>query len=138
MAARLGGLLRGGWFPDAWDVPVAIGLGVVITGYLGDTVAGFISQWVPAEWLNPVSEIIIGVVLFMLGGWMGGDFSMWLRLFSFGAFAVGIADTITVVLGLGVGSPATSVVRVAAPPAYARSPGVRTTPATRSNAGARY
>lgn len=94
-------VLRGGWFPEAWDIPVALGLGVVITGYMGDTIAGWVSQFVPAEWLNPTSEIIIGVLLFILGGWVAGDISMWIRLFSFGAFAVGIADAITVLLGLG-------------------------------------
>jgi len=102
-------ILRGGWFPESWDVPVALGLGVVITGYMGDTIAGWISQFVPAEWLNPASEIIIGIILFMLGGWVAGDFSQWIRLFSFGAFAVGIADAITVLLGLGGGAGAAGV-----------------------------
>jgi hypothetical protein len=106
-------ILRGGWFPESWDVPVALGLGVVITGYMGDTIAGWISQFVPAEWLNPASEIIIGIILFMLGGWVAGDFSQWIRLFSFGAFAVGIADAITVLLGLGA-APAAGV-RVVTP-----------------------
>ena len=101
-------VLRGGWFPEAWDFPVALGLGVVITGYMGDTIAGWISQFIPAEWLNPASEIIIGVILFMLGGFVAGDISMWVRMFSFGAFAVGIADAITVLLGLGA-APAAGV-----------------------------
>lgn len=105
MAAVMG-MLRGGWFPEMWDVPLALGLGVVVTGYVGDTIAGFIGQWVPAEWLNPASEFIVGIILFMLGGWIGGDMSRWLRLFSFGAFAVGIADSITVALGLGIALPA--------------------------------
>lgn len=135
--AAIAHALRGGWFPEQWDIPVAIGLGVVITGYVGDTIAGFISQWVPAEWLNPVSEIVVGILMFMLGGWIGGDMSMWLRLFSFGAFAVGIADAITVVLGLGA-APAARVVVRATPTPTSLAPGVRTTPATRSNAQARY
>jgi hypothetical protein len=121
-------MLRGGWFPEAWDIPVALGIGVVITGYMGDAIAGWISQWVPAEWLNPTSEIIIGIVLFMLGGWLTGDISMYLRLFSFGAFAVGIADAVTVVIGIG------------APPA-ARSPGgagVTVRPPTPITARGRY
>lgn len=116
-------MLRGGWFPEEWDIPVALGLGVVITGYMGDTIAGWISQWVPAEWLNPTSEIIIGFILFMLGGWVAGDMSRWLRLFSFGAFAVGIADAITVVLGL-----AAAPVRIVRSPPTVRSSG----PSTRS------
>lgn len=103
------GMLRGGWFPEQWDIPLSLGLGVVITGYVGDTIAGFIGQWVPAEWLNPASEFIVGLILFMLGGWIGGDMSRWLRLFSFGAFAVGIADSITVALGLAPGLPAAGV-----------------------------
>jgi len=131
-------MLRGGWFPEQWDVPVAIGLGVVITGYVGDTIAGFISQWVPADWLNPASEIIVGILMFMLGGWIGGDMSMWLRLFSFGAFAVGIADAITVLLGLGVAPVARVRVVSAAPSLGTRALGVRTTPATRTNAAATY
>ena len=100
--------LRGGWFPEEWDIPVALGLGVVITGYMGDTIAGWISQFVPAEWLNPTSELIIGLIMFLIGGAVGGDMSRWIRLFSFGAFAVGIADAITVLLGLGtpLGTPA--------------------------------
>jgi len=109
--------LRGGWFPDQWDVPLAIGLGVVVTGYLGDTVASFVSQWVPANWLNPVSEIIIGIVLFALGGFIGGGMSRWLRLFSFGAFAVGIADAISVALGLTA-----SPIRVHVPARRSASP----------------
>jgi hypothetical protein len=112
-------MLRGGWFPEQWDVPVALGLGVVITGYMGDTIAGWISQWVPAEWLNPASELIIGVLLFMLGGWLTGDLSMWIRLFSFGAFAVGIADAITVVLGLGAAPAARATARA---PVVVRAP----------------
>jgi hypothetical protein len=113
--------LQGGWFPEAWDAPIAIGLGVVITGYVGDTIAGFISQWVPADWLNPVSELIVGLLLFMFGGWLGGDMSMWLRLFSFGAFAVGIADSITVVLGMTAPSQARTQVRTRAPSATVQS-----------------
>jgi hypothetical protein len=115
--------LKGGWFPEAWDIPVALGLGVVITGFMGDYVAGWISQYIPAEWLNPTSEIIIGVILFILGGFVAGDISMYVRLFSFGAFAVGIADAITVLLGLG-GTPAASsgAVRVISSP----SPTIRT------------
>jgi hypothetical protein len=109
-------ILRGGWFPESWDVPVALGLGVVITGYMGDTIAGWISQFVPAEWLNPTSEIIIGIILFALGGFVAGDMSMWIRLFSFGSFAVGIADAITVLLGLGKApAPSSSAVRVITP-----------------------
>ena len=100
MSAELSGILRGGWFPEKWDVPLGLGLGVVITGFLGDTIAGFVSQFVPAQWLNPVSEIIIGLLLFLAGGWLTGDISRWLRLFSFGAFAVGIADAISILLGL--------------------------------------
>jgi hypothetical protein len=100
MSAELSGVLRGGWFPEKWDIPLGLGLGVVITGFLGDTIAGFIGQFVPAQWLNPVSELIIGLILFLAGGWLAGDLSRWLRLFSFGAFAVGIADAISIVLGL--------------------------------------
>lgn len=132
------GMLRGGWFPEQWDIPVAIGLGVVITGYVGDTIAGFISQYIPAEWLNPVSELIVGLLLFMLGGWLGGDISMWIRLFSFGAFAVGIADAISVLLGLTAPGAVVRVVSTPAMGATTRSPGVRTTPATRSNAMGTY
>ena len=121
-------VLRGGWFPEAWDIPVALGIGVVITGYMGDTIAGWISQFVPAEWLNPTSEIIIGIILFMLGGWVAGDISMWIRLFSFGAFAVGIADAITVLLGLGAPAPIirapTTIVRTM--PSSPMAPSVRT------------
>jgi hypothetical protein len=98
---KVSGLLKGGYFPDNWDIPVAIGLGVVVTGYMGDAIAGFISQWVPAEWLNPASELTAGILLFLAGGFVGGDLSMWIRLFSFGAFAVAIADTITILLGIG-------------------------------------
>jgi len=110
-------MLRGGYFPEEWDIPVALGLGVVITGYMGDTIAGWISQFVPAEWLNPTSEIIIGIILFALGGWVTGDISRWLRLFSFGAFAVGISDAITVLLGIGATPAARAqvVVRSATP-----------------------
>jgi hypothetical protein len=111
--AALGSALRGGWFPEQWDIPVALGVGVVITGYMGDTIAGWISQFVPAEWLNPASEFIIGIIMFLLGGWLTGDMSMWIRLFSFGAFGVAIADTITVVLGMT--KPAATVVRTATP-----------------------
>jgi len=113
LAESLKAMVRGGWFPEAWDIPVAIGLGVVITGYLGDTIAGFIGQWVPADWLNPVSELLIGVLMFMVGGFLGGDMSMWVRLFSFGAFAVGFADTVTIMLGLGPASAA--VIKVIRP-----------------------
>lgn len=108
---RVTGMLRGGWFPENWDVPVAIGLGVVVTGFMGDTIAGFISQWIPAEWLNPASEFIAGLVLFMLGGAVGGQFSTWIRLFSFGAFAVAVADTLTILLGLGA-APAAAAVQI--------------------------
>ncbi|MBA7501116.1 hypothetical protein GH146_02805 [archaeon] len=96
------GALRGQWFPEVWEVPVGVALGVVITGFLGDTVAGFISQFVPADWLNPASEILVGFVLFILGGFLGGDMGMWVKIFSVGAFAIGLADTVSVLLGLGV------------------------------------
>lgn len=122
--AAIAHALRGGYFPEQWDIPVAIGLGVVITGYVGDTIAGFISQWVPADWLNPVSELVVGVLMFMMGGFIGGDMSMWLRLFSFGAFAVGIADAITVVLGLSAPAAAATVrvVRTTTPSNQGRLP----------------
>ena len=105
--ASMVGALRGGWFPEDWSAPLGIGLGVVITGFLGDTVAGFLSGFVPAEWMNPASELLVGVLLFIVGGYLGGDMSMWLRLFSVGAFAIGIADAITILLGLA--TPAASV-----------------------------
>jgi len=94
------GALKGGWFPENWTPVLGIGLGGVGTGFLGDTVSGFLSGFVPAEWMNPASEILVGFLLFILGGWLGGDMSMWLRLFSVGAFAVGIADAISILLGL--------------------------------------
>ena len=140
------GMLRGGWFPEQWDVPVGMAAGVVITGYIGDAVAGFVRQWVPAEWLNPVSELIIGVGMFVLGGVIGADFGKWIRLFSFGALAVGIADAISVALGL-VPTARAAVVRAPAAARYAittttRSPSVTAaTLAARSPAkpdGARY
>lgn len=106
------GAMRGGFFPESWDIPLALGLGVVVTGFLGDTVAGFISQWIPADWLNPTAELIVGVLLWLAGGWMTGDMSKWLRLFSLGAFAVGIADAVTVVLGLVSPPAAAAGVRV--------------------------
>ncbi|MBA7489857.1 hypothetical protein ES702_00391 [subsurface metagenome] len=109
--ASIVGALRGGWFPEDWSAPVALGLGVVITGFLGDTVAGFLSGFVPSEWMNPASELLVGVLLFILGGFIGGDMSMWLRLFSLGAFAVGIADAVSIVLGLV--TPAVAVRAVA-------------------------
>ncbi|GAJ00326.1 unnamed protein product, partial [marine sediment metagenome] len=65
------GALRGQWFPEVWEVPVGVALGVVITGLVGDTIAGFISGIVPGEWLNPTSEIIIGFLLFIIGGAVG-------------------------------------------------------------------
>jgi vacuolar-type H+-ATPase subunit I/STV1 len=101
------GALRGGFFPENWDLPLAMGLGVVATGYLGDTIAGFIGQFIPAEWLNPASEIVIGVLLFFLGG-MGGlaGISSWLRMASLGAFAVGIADAVSIITGMVVPSGA--------------------------------
>jgi len=117
-------ILRGGWFPEAWDVPLALGMGVVITGLMGDYVAEWISQFIPSEWLNPTSELIIGLILFLLGGWIGGDFSMWIRLFSFGAFAVGIADLITVLLGMGAPTASMGGVRVI--PSPHSSPTIRT------------
>ncbi|MBA7707509.1 hypothetical protein ES703_116383 [subsurface metagenome] len=95
------GALKGQWFPEVWEVPVGVALGVVITGFLGDTVAGVIGQFVPAEWLNPTSEIIIGFLLFIIGGAVGGDMGMWVKIFSVGAFAVGIADAVSTLLGLG-------------------------------------
>lgn len=123
MSAQIGGILRGGWFPESWDVPLGLGLGVVITGFVGDTVAGFISQFVPAQWLNPVTELIIGVALFLLGGYLGmGDLGRWLRLFSFGAFAVGIADAISILLGFV--TPTAGLVTVTT------SQGLRTTQGT--------
>ncbi|GAI32809.1 unnamed protein product, partial [marine sediment metagenome] len=90
------GVLKGGWFPENWTPVLGIGLGVVVTGFLGDTVAGFLSGFVPAEWMNPASELLVGFLLFIIGGYLGGDMSMWLRLFSVGAFAVGIADAVTI------------------------------------------
>lgn len=135
--AAIGRALTGGFFPEDWTAPVAMGLGVVLTGFLGDTIAGFIGQFIPAEWLNPATEIVAGILFFFLGGVIGGNWSMWLRFFSLGAFAVGIADAITILLGLG--APAPAIRRVSAPAiSYTKSAGVRTTPATRSNAMARY
>jgi len=97
----IGATFRGGFFPESWDLPLGVGLGVVVTGYLGDTIAGFIGQFVPAEWLNPASEIVIGVLLFFLGGMSGlAGISQWIRMASIGAFAVGIADAISIVTGL--------------------------------------
>ncbi|GAI23428.1 unnamed protein product [marine sediment metagenome] len=107
------GVLKGGWFPENWTPVLGIGLGVVVTGFLGDTVAGFLSGFVPAEWMNPASELLVGFLLFIIGGYLGGDMSMWLRLFSVGAFAIGIADAITILLGLGA-APAAAL--RAAPP----------------------
>jgi len=85
-------------FPERWDQPLAIGIGVIIVQLVGNTVKNFVSQWVPATWLDPVVEFIIGIGLWIVGNYTGIG---WFKWFSYGALAIGIADAIGIATGIG-------------------------------------
>lgn len=87
---------------DSLDEMLAVGLGVVITDVFGDQVSAFIGQWVPAKWLDPVTEVLIGFGILILGEWFAPvAWRVYIRLASFGAVAAGIADAVSIALGLG-------------------------------------
>ena len=85
-------------FPERWDQPLAIGVGVVIVQLVGNTVKNTIGKFVPAAWLDPVAEFIIGIGLWIVGSYTGIG---WFKWFSYGALAIGIADAIGVATGIG-------------------------------------
>lgn len=95
----------GGFLPERWDQPLAIGLGVVVTDLIGDTIKGFIGRFIPADWLDPAAEFVIGILLFVASRFVGGRFSAFVKVMSFGAFGIAIADTIGTALGIGSISP---------------------------------
>lgn len=109
-----GGALRN-IFPERWDQPLAIGLGVVVVQLVGNTVKSYINQFVPAAWLDPVAEIIIGIGLWAVGSYMGIG---WFKWMSYGALAIGIADGIGIATGIGA-SPIVGIIHKA--PTHAAS-----------------
>jgi len=98
---------------ENWDEMLAVGLGIVITDLVGDTVSGWVSQYVPAKWLDPVTEILIGIGILFVGEWIAPiGWKAYTRLASFGAIGIGIANAIGIAFGLksilprgGGGSP---------------------------------
>lgn len=85
---------------ENWDEALAAGVGIVLTDVVGDTVSGYISEFVPAKWLDPVTEMLIGVGILIFGEWFApAAYKAYTRLASYGALGIGIADAIGIMLG---------------------------------------
>ena len=89
-----------------WDELLAVGVGITVVDVLSDRVAAFLGPWVPADWVNIVSEAAIGVGIFALGEYFApAGWKVYTRLASFGAIGLAAAHTVSKLLALGGGSP---------------------------------
>lgn len=88
--------------PGFWDEGLAIGLGIIVTDVIGNMVKATIGRVVPAEWVDPATEGLIGFVILLLGetvapiGWL-----VYTRLAGIAALGLAIADAAGILLGLG-------------------------------------
>lgn len=114
------------FYREYWDEALAVGLGVVVTDVVGNTVKGWVGPFltgigIDPKWFDSISELLIGFGLAVFSEFLAPvGWKVYLRLAAFGATAVGIADAVAIALGL------------VAPPAAGRPAGrpvVRRTPA---------
>lgn len=87
---------------EIWDEAIAIGLGVVMVDVIGDYIASYIGKYVPAKWIDPASEGVLGVLILMFGEiFLPVAMAKWTRFAGAAALGVAIADTIGIMLGFG-------------------------------------
>lgn len=70
----------------------AIALGAVAIGKFGDQVKGWISNFVPADYVDVASSVLIGLGLVWLGYNYGGRYSKYIVLAGEGAISVGLYE----------------------------------------------
>jgi hypothetical protein len=94
-------------YREYWDEMLAVGLGVVITDVVGNTIKGFISPWLEkvglAQWADPISEFLIGLGIMGVTEMLispGSKWKIYGRLMAFGATAVAIADVVAIAMGM--------------------------------------
>lgn len=94
-------------YREYWDEMLAVGLGVVITDVLGNTVKGFVSPFLEkvglAQWADPISEFLIGLGIMGVTELLispGSKWKIYGRLMAFGATAVAIADVVAIAMGM--------------------------------------
>lgn len=105
MAAAVGALT------GHFDEMLAVGVGIVVTDYIGDTVKGWInSVWAGAgAWADPLAEILIGLAILFVGEWFAPfAWKTYTRLAAFGAVGLGIANAVKILLGRASSSPSGS------------------------------
>lgn len=85
-----------------WDEILAVGLGGVIIDYLGDTVGAWLGKYVPAAWVDVVTEGAIGFAVYVLGELVVPvQFRIYTRLAGFGALGIAVAHAIKQLMGGG-------------------------------------
>jgi hypothetical protein len=94
-------------YREYWDEMLAVGLGVVITDVVGNTVKGFVAPWLEkvglAQWADPISEFLIGLGIMGVTELLispGSKWKIYGRLMAFGATAVAIADVVAIAMGM--------------------------------------
>lgn len=98
-------------FKEYWDEMLAVGLGIVVTDVVGDTVKGFlepiIGGFIEAKWMDAITELVIGFGLLAIGEmFVPIKWRAYTRLASFGALGIGIANVISTAIGIITPAPA--------------------------------
>lgn len=116
-------------YREYWDEMLAVGLGVVVTDVVGNTVKGWLEPWLTqmgiAQWADPIAEFLIGAgILAVAEMFLTGTMKTYGRLAAFGATAVAIADAVAILMGYipTTARPAGLTAPVVRPPSPAPSP----------------
>lgn len=90
---------------EYWDEALAVGVGIVLTDVVGDTVKGWLEPlvggFIDPKWMDAITELVIGVAVLAVGElWVPMKYKAYTRLASFGALGIGVANIIGTAIGL--------------------------------------
>jgi len=88
--------------PAFWDEGLAIGVGIIATDLIGNMMKATVGRVVPAGWVDPATEGIIGFLVLLFGEMFApAGYLVYTRLAGIAALGLAIADSLGILLGLG-------------------------------------
>ena len=87
---------------EVWDEALAIGVGIIGVDLIGNLLRATVERFVPAAWVDPATEGIIGTLILVVGEYVApAGFRVYTRLAGVAALGLAIADAIGILLGMG-------------------------------------
>jgi len=95
---RLG--IRG--ITQVWDEALAVGVGIIAVDFIGNLLRTTIGKVVPAAWVDPATEGVVGFIIIALGEYLApAGWQLYTRLAGVAALGLAVADGISILLGMG-------------------------------------